>query len=424
MRALVVSLLWAFLADPAAALDEAAVPAEIVARLTAPAGCTPGRDAAGWERRALEIPRDGYRLRYSRFGCDLGAKGALVLLPGRGEFSPEFFETAIDFIARGYGPVYVVDHRGQGLSPRLLEDPHKGHIARFEDYVDDMAVFVGAVKDDLAELGAGPAPRLFLTSNSMGGAIAIGYLQQRGADVPFTAAALIGAMLRVNYISYTGKPSSWLNLRIYSEGGALAQALWRCDIATLWDRDRCAQYAVQGSFAGYRPGSRQFRPDDEAKMTQSAARYDLRTYMLDTFDWSDIAAREYTPEENWTGPQIGGATNGWVQEAARFNRQMRRPAAVAGLVHVPLMLITGTRDLRTYREYADWRGKAPDLSHHVDFCDRVNAASLAARGTYICDFLAINGGFHELYEERDLERRQTLDAVDWFFQTHSAAGAP
>lgn len=402
----------------ALALSEDVVRDRMIALYSGEPGCTPGTAPPGWDRRSVINPADGYRVRYSRFGCDLGPDGAIVLLPGRSEGAYEYYETAMDFIARGYGPVYVVDHRGQGLSPRLLDDLHKGHVARFEDYIADTEVFVAEVLADLDVLGAGPEPTLHLTSNSMGGAIAVGYLQKLGADAPFRSAALLGAMIEVNYISFTGKPSNWLNLRVYSEAGALAQALWRCEIATLWDDTRCADFAVPGAFARYTPGSRRFRPDSQAMMTHSAARYDLRTYMLDEFDWSGIAATEYADDEAWDGPQLGGATNSWVLEAARFNRQMRKPGALARMTHVPLMIMTGSADHRSYREYADWRNKTPDLSRHIDFCATVNAASLKAGRGYLCEFVSLNGGYHELYKESDALRTQAIDTVDWFFRKH------
>lgn len=416
MRILAALAIYLTATCNALALDESVVRDRMAVLYAAPPGCIPGADPPGWDRRAI-ITADGYRLRYSRFGCDPGPRGAIVLLPGRTEGAYEYYETALDFIARGYGPVYAVDHRGQGLSPRLLDDPSKGHIVRFQDYVDDTEAFVADVLADLGTLGVGPDPVLHLTSNSMGGAIAIGYLQKAGDAAPFASAALLGAMIRVNYIGFTGKPASWLNLRIYSEFGALAQARWRCGVARLWNRARCEGFAVSPD-DGYRPGSRRFVSDSEPVMTHSAARYDLRSHMWDDFDWSGIARQEYTPDEAWTGPQLGGATNGWVREAARFNRDMRKPKNVAKLTHVPLLILTGSRDLRSYRPYADWRDRNPDLSHHVDFCAGVNAASLARTGTYACDFVALNEGFHELYKESDALRNQAIDTVDWFFRSH------
>ncbi|MGP6086780.1 alpha/beta fold hydrolase [Antarctobacter jejuensis] len=412
----------ALFAGPALALEESGVLDRMTAYLTADVDCSEAEAAPGWERRVLEMPHDGYRLRFSRFGCKVGDKGALVIAPGRSEPSYEYAETAIDFIGRGYGPVYVIDHRGQGLSPRLLADPDKSHVEDFDDYVDDFDAFVGAVQADLAALGAGPDQPLFLTSNSMGGAIAIGYFQKVGAENPFDAAVLVSAMIHVNYISYTGKRNSWLNLRVFSETGVALQGWWRCGAVWLWNGDLCNGYAAESTFGPYEPGSRDFAPGNEAMMTQSRARHQLRTRMWDEYDWSAIRAAEYAGE-NWIGPQIGGTTNKWARESVRFLRDMRDTDSLARMVHMPLMLMSGTRDLRAYRPYAGWMDAPPDLSRHTEFCEALNVQSLKANGRYVCDFTAVNGAFHEIFKERDAERDKALNTVDWFLQSH-VTGAP
>jgi len=415
-RSIWLGVIASLVMSPALALDETVVFEKMVALYAQDLTCSEKPELPVWKRDQVMNENDGYGVRYSRFGCTLGALGSIVLFPGRGEGSFEYYETAMDFIDRGYGPIYVIDHRGQGLSPRLLEDPHKGHVADFEHYVDDAQMFVAAVQTDLAQLGAGPNPAMYLTSNSMGGAIGIGLLQRLGADSPFRAAALLGAMINVNYHSFTGTSESWLNLRIYSETGALMQANWRCGVAVYWNDDQCEAYAVKSAANGYTSGTRRFVENNQATMTHSAERYNLRTHMWDNFDWSEIAQQEYTAAESWSGPQLGGATNRWVLEAARFNRDMRKSDNLAKMVDVPLMLLTGSEDLRAYQPYAKWRGRKPDLSRHSEFCDDLNAISLATSGTAICAFVSLPGGYHELYKERDFERTKAIDTVDWFFR--------
>ena len=417
IRNILLGMALILLARPAPALDEAIAFDQMIELYLQDLDCGASSDVPAWERGQLVNPTDGFRARFSRFGCTIAPRGSIVLFPGRGEGSFEYYETAIDFIERGFGPVYVLDHRGQGLSPRLLEDPHKGHVARFEDYVDDAKAFVAVVQADLTDLGAGPEPVMYLTSNSMGGAIGIGLFQRYGADNPFRAAAFLGAMINVNYHSFTGTAANSWNLLIYSEGGALMQARLRCGVSTLWNANRCEEYAVASAADGYQPGTRRFVENNQAMMTNSAARFDLRTHMMDRFDWSSFAEQEYAATENWSGPQLGGATNGWVREAARFNKQMREPANLKKMVHVPVMLLTGSEDLRAYHPYAEWRGRTPDLSRHTQFCDDLNAESMAANGQYVCEFVALAGGYHELYKERDFERQRALDTVDWFFRS-------
>ena len=377
----------------------------------------PETGAQFWTRHLAVNPKDGYRVRYSRFGCEPGTHGAILIAPGRTEPAYEYYETALDFVALGYGPIYAVDHRGQGLSPRLLNDPLKGHVTRFEDYVDDLETVVTAVLEDLD--AAGPRPPLHYTANSLGSAIGIGYLQRVGDKAPFASAALLGAMIHVNYISFAEKAPTRFNLATFSETGALAQARWRCSIVTMWNTHRCTDYADPVNFGPFDPENRIFRADDESMLTQSRPRYDLRTALWSTFDWAEIATSEYADTEFWPGPQLGGATNAWVREGARFNRQMRQHSALEKMVHVPILMITGTRDLRAYRPFPDNTGKPPDLSRHREFCDRLNTVGLNATGRETCRFEAIEGAFHELYKERDIERNAAIALVDTFFRSHA-----
>jgi len=423
LRLAVMGIVAGLIINPAAALDEDVVLDTMIDLYAQDIECGQESAAPAWTRGSVTNSKDGYRARYSRFGCDIGPRGSIVLLPGRGEGSFEYYETAIDFIDRGFGPIYVIDHRGQGLSPRMLDDHHKGHVTLFEDYVDDAQAFVQAVRTDLAYLGAGADPVMYLTTNSMGGAIGIGLFQRLGADNPFEAAAFLGAMINVNYHSFTGTSSSWLNLRIHSETGALAQARWRCGVATFWNSERCEEYAVKSAANGYEAGTRRFVENDQAMMTHSAPRYDLRTHMLDTFDWSDIAEQEYAADEKWSGPQLGGATNRWVLEAARFNREMRKSDNLHKMAHVPVMLLTGSEDLRAYNPYPAWQDRKPDLSRHTEFCDDLNASSLRLNGSTICQFVSLQGGYHELYKESDFERVKALNTVDWFFRFKSEMSA-
>jgi len=92
-------------------------------------------------------------------------RGSVIFSPGRTEFIEKYFETAADFIERGFN-VLIVDPRGQGLSDRLLDDKLKSHVELFEDYVDDLT---HVVKELLPLL---PRPHV-LMGHSMGGTIVL-----------------------------------------------------------------------------------------------------------------------------------------------------------------------------------------------------------------------------------------------------------
>ncbi len=89
--------------------------------------------------------------------------GTVCLMPGRSEFIEKYFEVVEDLRRRGLS-VTAFDWRGQGGSQRLLSDPRKGHVRRFDDYAQDLRTVI----DDM-ETRQCPKP-YFALAHSMGGA--------------------------------------------------------------------------------------------------------------------------------------------------------------------------------------------------------------------------------------------------------------
>ncbi|QIZ78274.1 alpha/beta fold hydrolase [Ferrimonas lipolytica] len=99
------------------------------------------------------------------------SRGAIVLCSGRIESYMKYWPLVQWLYDQGYS-LYLWDHRGQGLSERMLTNRHIGHVHHFRDYVADMVKFVRErVTPDK------PAQR-YLLAHSMGGAIAALYLHQ------------------------------------------------------------------------------------------------------------------------------------------------------------------------------------------------------------------------------------------------------
>ncbi len=106
-------------------------------------------------------------------------RGTTIVCPGRTEFIEKYFEVARELQDKGFA-VLILDWPGQGLSERLLENPLKGHIDRFE-------TFMGALSNGLEAMAADlPEPRVSL-AHSMGGAIALAALGQKLVDVKAAA---------------------------------------------------------------------------------------------------------------------------------------------------------------------------------------------------------------------------------------------
>ena len=108
--------------------------------------------------------KDGLRLRALYCPAQGRVRGSMLFSPGRSEYGEKFLELGRDLTGRGYH-FAVIDHRGQGLSERLLKDPLKGHVRDFTDYAQDLETLRGVLGERLA----GP---LFLGAHSMGGLIA------------------------------------------------------------------------------------------------------------------------------------------------------------------------------------------------------------------------------------------------------------
>lgn len=68
------------------------------------------------------------------------AIGSIVISSGRIEGLLKYQEVIYELYQNGYS-VFIHDHRGQGLSSRIADNPHKGHVESFEHYVQDMQLF-------------------------------------------------------------------------------------------------------------------------------------------------------------------------------------------------------------------------------------------------------------------------------------------
>ncbi|WP_404400683.1 alpha/beta fold hydrolase [Idiomarina seosinensis] len=90
----------------------------------------------------------------------------VIVSPGRIEATIKYQELVWDLAQSGISCA-VLDHRGQGQSQRLTENPHKGHVVRFQDYVDDFVLFEQQTRKVFPD-----AAKRWLLGHSMGGTIA------------------------------------------------------------------------------------------------------------------------------------------------------------------------------------------------------------------------------------------------------------
>ncbi len=128
----------------------------------------------------------GMRLHYEYYLCS-DPVGAVVISHGFTESAEKFRELTYYFLEAGYS-VFALDHRGHGQSHREVENPQVVHIGKFQDYVNDLDLFVKRiVRPNAVNLP------LYLFGHSMGGAIGAMYLSQH--PVAFRRAVLSAPMI-------------------------------------------------------------------------------------------------------------------------------------------------------------------------------------------------------------------------------------
>lgn len=111
---------------------------------------------------------DGQKLFYEYFLVE-NPKASIVIVHGLSEFTKKFSEVTYYFLNQGYN-VFVYDQRGHGLSGRMTDDINLLHVDKFEDYVEDLSLFIDNVVSK-----AETCP-IYIYSHSMGGAVSALYL--------------------------------------------------------------------------------------------------------------------------------------------------------------------------------------------------------------------------------------------------------
>ena len=143
-----------------------------------------------WSREGSFKGVSNIEIHYRVYGSSDERSQPIVIVPGWTEFSLKYMELAYDLIQHSFSPVYVLDHRGQGASGRILEDPQKSYVEDFLFYVKDLETFINQ-----EVIPQEPEKDLRLISHSMGGLISLLYLLKHPKT--FKAGALSAPMLKI-----------------------------------------------------------------------------------------------------------------------------------------------------------------------------------------------------------------------------------
>ncbi len=163
---------------------------------------------------------DRLSIRYGFLPCTR-SRGTVVFLNGRSEFMEKHLETLSELNQRGFA-VFSLDWRGQGLSSRMLANPHKGFVGSYEDYLRDLRLFMTRIVRNMR----GEGPLIFLC-HSMGGHIGLRYLHDFPGEI--SRAVLVSPMMEIRTPPFPLIFSRVLTRAAVRQGYAHAYALTQKD---------------------------------------------------------------------------------------------------------------------------------------------------------------------------------------------------
>ena len=311
-------------------------------------------DLLAWENIEFQGEKDT-KIVFTKFGNSPGTNGSILISTGRTEAPIKYENIAHNFINAGFSPIYVINHRGQGFSQRMLNDPHKGYVENFSHYYEDFNKFVEIVKNDPDT----NLNKMYLLAHSMGGAIATGYLQN-----------FKNSFRKIAYTS----PMFGIKLD-KSELLTLAQTAVSCYTPF---GPECIDYVPGGGAFNF--GKVNFETNE---LTRNEEEYHK---IYET--WSLF------PEL-----QLGSATLRWVREAIQANRVMRKSHQLTKMKNVKVLLLQAGED------------KIVDNERQNEVCNKIN--QIKPRN---CKKVTFKNSFHEILIEKDSVRFEAQDKIIEFYK--------
>lgn len=247
----------------------------------------------GTSAEYLDLP-DGKRMRYALLSASgRPLQGTVIILHGRNECIEKYFETMQDLSKRGFASA-TFDWIGQGGSDRLIKDPMRGHITKFERYVADFNHFFENVA-----LPDCRAP-FYVLAHSTGSLVAL-----------LASPALINRVRRMVLVSpllsLTNQPLGHKQIR------RLTGFLSMIGLGSIYMSD------------GARP--REMRPFLNNNLTSDPVRYRRNSVMFEQH--RDLA--------------LGGPTAGWVHASCLAMDQVLDPDFKAR-IQIPTLIIAAGAD--------------------------------------------------------------------------------
>lgn len=279
------------------------------------------------------------------------SRPTIVIVPGRSESYLKYQELIFDLYKNGYN-IFIIDHRGQGLSQRLLDNKDKGYVNKFHDYVEDLAFFINNIVAKLS------FEQPHLLAHSMGGTITLRYLQSYSDTIK--SAVISSPMIGFN----TG--------------------LLPFHLATLLLNAQSLLNRVFSTAPWYFIGQTNYEATafNDNKLSHSAHRYQV---FLELYNSNkDI--------------QLGGVTVHWLKESTKAQKKI---FSHIDNIKVPLLLLQAGHDTVVCNQ-------AQNTLHQ-------KLKSLPNNSSANYQAIKIEGSYHELFFEQDAIRDQAIKStLDWF----------
>jgi len=301
---------------------------------------------------------DQTRINYAAFTSDMYQE-CIVIVTGRSESYLKYQELSFDLHQQGYN-IFIIDHRGQGLSERLLKDKEKGYVNNFDDYAHDLKQFIRdiVIKDCTGNSLETNLSKPHLLAHSMGGAIAVRMMQLYPNIVK--SAVLTSPMIAVN----NGNIPNWLAKTIIYSGDKLDS----------WFNDQASYFIGQTGF------SKTLFAENE--LSQSTIRYQ---HFIDVY-------------QQHKEIRLGGVTIHWLREALIANKNI---FADLDKLSAPILVMQSGSDTVVSNEAQN------------TFCQQLHQLK-----SFSCPHgkpFTLEGAFHELMFEQDQYRTPAIrKALEWF----------
>ena len=256
-------------------------------------------------------------IHYATYTSNPSSSRCLVILPGRSEPLEKYAEvvhTLDNGALAGQFKFFLMDHRGQGSSGRMVSDDlEKGYVDDFGNYVLDVKKFMNSV------VAPSRCGETFLLAHSLGAGIAVDFMQQY--QQYFDRVALTSPMLKIQTAPYKY---------------AVARSIVLASMAA----GRGKKYAIGQK--GFNP-TRNFEANT---FTTSKARYDMT---MDIFDRLPQA-------------RLGGVTNKWLNEVMGATNTIRKRY---DWIKLPMRVFHA--GIETYSE----KSEMVRLCEEAPYCNRI-----------------------------------------------------